>query len=52
MKRETVNLEPGVDLNAPLAPVSDDQRYIGTSVPRGGIERLTQGMGQYLDDIE
>jgi carbon-monoxide dehydrogenase large subunit len=52
MKRDTVNLEPRVDLTAPLAPVNDDQRYIGASVPRGGIERLTQGMGQYLDDME
>ena len=52
MKRDTVNLEPGVDHSKPLTPVIDDQRYIGASVPRGGIERLTQGLGQYLDDIE
>ncbi|MDP3322467.1 MAG: hypothetical protein Q8S71_02835, partial [Hydrogenophaga sp.] len=52
MKRDTVNLEPGVDLTRPLTPVNDDQRYIGASVPRGGIERLTQGLGQYVDDIE
>ena len=52
MKRDTVNLEPGVDHSRPLTPVNDDQRYIGASVPRGGIERLTQGLGQYLDDIE
>ena len=37
MKRDTVNLEPGVDHSRPLTPVNDDQRYIGASVPRGGI---------------
>lgn len=53
MKREdTVNLEPGVEQPTPIAPVTEDQRYIGASVPRGGIERLTQGLGQYIDDIE
>jgi carbon-monoxide dehydrogenase large subunit len=52
MKRDVVNLEPGVDQPAPLAPVTEDARYIGTSVPRGGIERLTQGLGQYVDDLE
>ena len=52
MKRDIVNLEPGADHIKPLTPVNDDQRYIGVSVPRGGIERLTQGLGQYLDDIE
>jgi carbon-monoxide dehydrogenase large subunit len=52
MKRDTVNLEPSVDHSKPLTPVNDDQRYIGASVPHGGIERLTQGLGQYLDDIE
>lgn len=38
--------------SAPLHDVNPDQRYIGSSVPRGGIERLTQGLGQYVDDIE
>lgn len=52
MKRDTVNLEPGVQQPAPLTPVTEDQRYIGAAVPRGGIERLTQGLGQYIDDIE
>jgi aerobic carbon-monoxide dehydrogenase large subunit len=52
MKRDTVNLEPGFQPLVPLADVNADQRYIGVSVPRGGIERLTQGMGQYVDDIE
>lgn len=52
MKRDLVNLEPDVQQVKPLTPVSPDQRYIGVSVPRGGIERLTQGLGQYVDDIE
>ncbi len=52
MKRDIVNLEPGVEQPAPIAPVTEDQRYIGASVPRGGIERLTQGLGQFIDDIE
>jgi aerobic carbon-monoxide dehydrogenase large subunit len=52
MKRDTVNLEPGVEQPAVLAPVTEDARYIGHSVPRGGIERLTQGLGQFVDDIE
>lgn len=52
MKRDLVNLEPAVQHPKPLTPVNDDQRYIGASVPRGGIERLTQGLGQYVDDIE
>lgn len=52
MKRDTVNLEPGTDQPVVLAPVTEDPRYVGVSVPRGGIERLTQGLGQYVDDIE
>jgi carbon-monoxide dehydrogenase large subunit len=52
MKRDAVNLEPGPDQAEVLTPVNTDQRYIGASVPRGGIERLTQGQGQYIDDIE
>ena len=52
MKRDIVNLEPGTQQPGPIAPVTEDQRYIGASVPRGGIERLTQGLGQFVDDIE
>lgn len=52
MKRDPVNLEPGVDTPAPLAPVTEDPRYIGVTVPRSGVMRLTQGLGQYVDDIE
>lgn len=52
MKRDLVNLEPDVESPKTLTPVNPDQRYIGASVPRLGIERLTQGLGQYVDDIE
>ncbi len=52
MKVEIFNLETGTEQTKPLAPVTEDSRYIGVSVPRGGIERLTQGLGQYIDDIE
>ncbi|WP_066268854.1 xanthine dehydrogenase family protein molybdopterin-binding subunit [Hydrogenophaga palleronii] len=52
MKRDIVNLEPGTEQPTPIAPVTEDQRYIGVPVPRSGIERLTQGLGQYIDDIE
>lgn len=52
MKRDITNLEPGVEQPTPIAPVTEDQRYIGAPVPRGGIERLTQGLGQFIDDIE
>jgi carbon-monoxide dehydrogenase large subunit len=43
---------PTAQGNTTLHDINPDQRYIGTSVPRGGIERLTQGLGQYVDDIE
>lgn len=53
MKRDDiVNLEPGVETPVPLAPVTEDPRYIGAAVPRHGAARLTQGLGQYVDDIE
>ncbi|HXC39092.1 MAG TPA: xanthine dehydrogenase family protein molybdopterin-binding subunit, partial [Burkholderiales bacterium] len=52
MKRDIVSLEPATNEPAVLAPVTEDPRYIGQAVPRGGIERLTQGLGQYVDDIE
>jgi carbon-monoxide dehydrogenase large subunit len=37
---------------APLAPVTEDPRYIGTTRERPGIRRLVQGQGAYVDDIE
>ena len=52
MKRDIIGLEPATDEPVVLAPVTEDPRYIGQAVPRGGIERLTQGLGQYVDDIE
>ena len=44
-------------MNAPekipagLSPLTDDQRYIGQSVPRAGARRLTEGRGAYIDDL-
>lgn len=52
MKRDIVNLEPAAEPPVVLTPVTEDPRYIGQAVPRGGIERLTQGLGMYVDDIE
>jgi len=39
------------DLGAELPAVTPDQRHIGVAVPRDGARRLTQGRGQYIDDI-
>ena len=36
----------------PLAPVTEDPRYIGTTRERPGVRRLVQGQGVYVDDIE
>lgn len=38
-------------IRLPLPPLTDDPRYIGERVPRNNIKRLTEGRGQYLDDI-
>ena len=35
-----------------LAAPLQDARHIGHSIPRPNIERLTEGRGQYVDDIE
>ncbi len=40
------------DLGADLPALVDDQRHIGVALPREGTRRLTQGGGQYVDDIE
>ncbi len=40
------------DLGAELPAVTEDQRHIGVAIPREGVRRLTQGRGQYIDDIE
>jgi carbon-monoxide dehydrogenase large subunit len=37
---------------APLTPVTEDPRYIGTSSERPSARRLVQGQGVYVDDIE
>ncbi|WP_151446782.1 xanthine dehydrogenase family protein molybdopterin-binding subunit [Lacisediminimonas profundi] len=38
-------------ITLPLPPVTEDPRYVGESVPRSGARRLTEGRGQYLDDL-
>jgi len=40
------------DLGAELPAVTEDQRHIGVAIPREGVRRLTQGRGQFVDDIE
>ena len=40
------------DLGTDLPAVTEDQRHIGVALPRDGVRRLTQGRGQYIDDIE
>jgi aerobic carbon-monoxide dehydrogenase large subunit len=40
------------DLGADLPAVTEDQRHIGVAHPREGTRRLTQGRGQFVDDIE
>ena len=35
-----------------LAPVTNEQRYIGSSEPRHGAKRLTEGQGKYIDDLQ
>jgi aerobic carbon-monoxide dehydrogenase large subunit len=37
--------------HAEVAPIFDDQIYIGAAIPRQGIQRLVQGRGQYIDDL-
>ena len=39
------------DLSADLPAITEDQRHIGVALPREGSRRLTQGRGQYIDDI-
>jgi carbon-monoxide dehydrogenase large subunit len=52
MKRDSVSLEAQTEASTILSPVTPDARYIGQSIPRTGTTRLTQGLGQYVDDIE
>ncbi len=40
------------DLGADLPAVTEDQRHIGVAIPREGTRRLTEGRGQFIDDIE
>jgi len=53
MKRDEPRLLEGRPEHAPaLAPVTADPRYIGVAVPRPNIQRLVEGAGTYIDDIE
>jgi aerobic carbon-monoxide dehydrogenase large subunit len=38
--------------HATVAPIFDDQIHIGAAIPRQGIQRLVQGRGQYIDDLQ
>lgn len=40
------------DLGVDLPAVTEDQRHIGVAIPREGVRRLTQGRGQFVDDVE
>jgi aerobic carbon-monoxide dehydrogenase large subunit len=40
------------DLGADLPAVTEDQRHIGVALPREGARRLTEGRGQFVDDVE
>ena len=40
------------DLGTELPAVTEDQRHIGVAIPREGTRRLTQGRGQFVDDLE
>ena len=40
------------DLGGELPAITEDQRHIGVAHPREGVRRLTQGCGQYIDDID
>jgi aerobic carbon-monoxide dehydrogenase large subunit len=35
-----------------VVPIFDDQVHIGAAIPRQGIQRLVQGRGQYIDDLQ
>ncbi len=37
---------------AKVAPIFSDQTHIGVAIPRQGIQRLVQGRGQYIDDLQ
>ncbi len=37
---------------AKVAPILADQIHIGAAIPRQGIQRLVQGRGQYIDDLQ
>jgi aerobic carbon-monoxide dehydrogenase large subunit len=47
-----MNSPRDLPLHATVAPIFDDQIHIGAAIPRQGIQRLVQGRGQYIDDLQ
>ena len=43
---------PHLPVAAPLAAPLQNASHIGQSIPRPNIERLAEGRGQYIDDLE
>ncbi len=43
---------PHTPVAEPLGGALKDARHIGQAIPRPNIERLTEGRGQYVDDLE
>ena len=43
---------PASPVAPPLAAPLQDARYIGQAIARPNIERLAEGRGQYVDDID
>ncbi|MBC7597774.1 MAG: xanthine dehydrogenase family protein, partial [Polaromonas sp.] len=52
VKAEAPHSPLGPHVAPALAAPLQDARYIGQAIPRPNIERLTEGRGQYVDDIE
>ncbi len=44
-------MKPAADAPSPLTALDRPNSYIGRSVPRPNLSRLTQGRGQYVSDV-
>src|SRR6201981_1524747 len=44
-------MKPSADAPYPLSALDRPNSYIGRSVPRPNLARLTQGRGQYVSDV-
>src|ERR1051326_3860832 len=44
-------MKPSADAPSPLSALDRPNSYIGRSVPRPNLARLTQGRGQYVSDV-